>query len=576
MGRTLYQELYQPSVIGDPSKSTDKVYVQTQIPIYSITDQANGKVFSAYENGYSGHGGDMQNARFQTTYVTGTHEMRGGVMVGHGVSPSPTWWSGDITMTFNNGNPQSVTMRIPSETRNGYWPDLGLYAQDRWSFKRASVTAGLRYDYYIGRVLDGTLPSSRWNPEQFFPGFKVQTWKDISPRVGIAYDLFGNGKTALKWNIARYVVADGVSTASNNNPRRPSGGPTRATGPISTATSRSTTPTDRCSRTSSGRPRTSTSGRSFRPRTTQDPATLNGWGARGSTVEWTAAVQHELMPRMAVSAGYYFRWNGNQLATDNTLVSASDFDGPFCIKAPNSSQLPGGGGYDVCGLYDIKAAARPLQQNNVTFANNFGGIVDHYMGYDISVNARLSKTTLQGGLNGQRRVYNTCNASILSGTTSPNQVDSPESRFCDQVTPYRPDFKMLASYSLPYDMTVSGTYQVSSGPMITATWNAPNSIIAPALGRSLSAGATATKSVQLIEPGSLYDAYQNQLDLRFSKRLRMGRYSLRGDLNLYNAFNSDYANSVNTTFSTTASNQFLRPTAVILGRLFKIGGQIEF
>jgi len=112
--------------------------------------------------------------------------------------------------------------------------------------------------------------------------------------------------------------------------------------------------------------------------------------------------------------------------------------------------------------------------------------------------------------------------------------------------------------------------------MITATWNAPNSIIAQALGRSLSAGATATKSVQLIEPGSLYDSYQNQLDLRFSKRMHIGRYNLRGDLNLYNVFNSDYANSVNTTFSTTASNQFLRPTAVILGRLFKIGGQIDF
>ena len=56
---------------------------------------------------------------------------------------------------------------------------------------------------------------------------------------------------------------------------------------------------------------------------TQDPATLNGFGARGSTVEWTAAVQHELMPRVALSAGYYFRWNGNQLTIDNTLVSAT-------------------------------------------------------------------------------------------------------------------------------------------------------------------------------------------------------------------------------------------------------------
>jgi hypothetical protein len=50
---------------------------------------------------------------------------------------------------------------------------------------------------------------------------------------------------------------------------------------------------------------------------------------------------------------------------------------------------------------------------------------------------------------------------------------------------------------LPWDVTISGTYQLSTGPNITATWNAPNSVVAPALGRNLSAGATSTKSIQL-------------------------------------------------------------------------------
>ena len=223
-GRTLYQELYQPNVIGDPSKSTDREYVQQQLKIYSITDQANGKVFSAYENGYSGHGGDMQNGRVAGDLRDRLAGAEGGVMLGHAVSPSPTWWSGDITMTFNNGSPQSITMRIPSDTRNGYFPDLGIYAQDRWSFKRATMTGGIRYDYYVGNVLDGTLPASRWNPAQFFPGFSVQKWKDFSPRFGIAYDLFGTGKTAVKWSIARYVSADGVEHGGGQQPadhRRP-------------------------------------------------------------------------------------------------------------------------------------------------------------------------------------------------------------------------------------------------------------------------------------------------------------------------------------------------------------------
>jgi hypothetical protein len=175
-------------------------------------------------------------------------------------------------------------------------------------------------------------------------------------------------------------------------------------------------------------------------------------------------------------------------------------------------------------------------------------------------------------------VYDTCNApglAVLTGTPV-NQVDNPESRFCHQVLPYRPDLKLLASYNLPFALTASGTYQMSSGPMIVALWAAPNSVIAPALNRNLAAGLNATKVIQLIEPGSEYAGYQNQLDLRLSRRMTFGRYRARLDANVYNVFNNSYANSINTTFSTTASNQFMRPTAVLAGRLFKIGGQIEF
>jgi hypothetical protein len=178
-------------------------------------------------------------------------------------------------------------------------------------------------------------------------------------------------------------------------------------------------------------------------------------------------------------------------------------------------------------------------------------------------------------------VYDICNAPILSGTTT-LQVGSPEAVFCHQVFPYRPDLKALASYTFPLDIIVSGTYQLSTGPNIVATWNAPNAAIAPALGGNLAAcpsqtgACSATKSLQLIDPGTIWGSYLSQLDLRLSKRFKVGPYRIRGDLNLYNVFNSDFASTVNSTFSTAANNQFLRPTAVVQGRLLKIGGQIDF
>src|SRR5262245_44672713 len=118
--------------------------------IYAITDQANGRSFGASTGGYSAIIWDQRVGRFSSTYVTGSHAAKAGIDIGSGNTPRPSWFTGDVTMTFNAGVPQSVTLRIPREYTAGYFPEIGLYMQDRWTFKRATVTGGLRYDYFVG------------------------------------------------------------------------------------------------------------------------------------------------------------------------------------------------------------------------------------------------------------------------------------------------------------------------------------------------------------------------------------------------------------------------------------------
>jgi hypothetical protein len=207
-------------------------------------------------------------------------------------------------------------------------------------------------------------------------------------------------------------------------------------------------------------------------------------------------------------------------------------------------------------------------QNNTTFARNFGEVVNRYQGVDVSANIRLvGGTFINTGVNMQQRLLDTC---------ATDTIDSPEAQFCRTLTPYRPDFKISASHTLPWAFQISGLFQLSPGPGITASWAAPNSAIAGALGRNLSAGATATKTIALIEPGVLWGDNHKQLDVRLSRRFALGRFRIRGDAALYNAFNSDWVSSVNTTFSTLASSAFMRPTGVLQGRLFKISAQLEF
>src|SRR5262249_59344160 len=72
-----------------------------------------------------------------------------------------------------------------------------------------------------------------------------------------------------------------------------------------------------------------------------------------------------------ITGGYYRNWFGNFLVTDNTLVTPADYD-PYCVTAPSDSRLPNGGGYQVCGLNDIKPEKFGQVNSVVTQSNNFG------------------------------------------------------------------------------------------------------------------------------------------------------------------------------------------------------------
>lgn len=568
-----YTELYQPDVVGSKKKVFDPDLIRKST-VYSITEQTTGKVTRAYPGppqqffGPTDHFSILRTYSGAGSYSTGAHYFRFGGTLSEGPRRTVEYFTGDLTMTFRQGLPQAVTLRTPRDHREGIKADVGLFAQDKWTIKRATLNLGFRYDWFQGEVLPGDLPASRWNPAAHFDGFPVQNWKDISPRFGIAYDLFGNGKTALKTSFARYVNGENVITAAAVNPQISIGRTDTRTwrdlnGDFTIFNSDGSVQFEELGPTTN-----LNFGKVIPSTTTTDPSVLHGWGKRGYNWEYQASVHHELASGISVNVGYYRRSFGNQIVTDNLLTDNDSYDGPFCITAPSDPNLPGGGGYQVCGLYDIKPTARGRVQNVRKLAKEYGGISNVFTGFDVTLNARFRRGSfIQGGINAQRRVFNTCKT---------DAIDDPQAQFCDQTFPMRPDVKLLATHTLPWNLVFSGVYQFSQGPNILANWAVANSLIAPALGRNLAAGATATKTISLVEPGTRYGGSLNQLDLRLSKRFGLERFSFRIDADLYNVFNSNWMFRLNNTFATTANSAWLRPTDVLQGRLFKLGGQFDF
>jgi hypothetical protein len=105
---------------------------------------------------------------------------------------------------------------------------------------------------------------------------------------------------------------------------------------------------------------------------------LNGFGARDYFWDFAAQVQHQLGPRVSLNAGYYRNWSNRfhtagsyqkfAYPTRNLAVSPADFS-PYCITAPSNPLLPNGGGYPVCGLYDVAPGKFGLVDNLVSQAS---------------------------------------------------------------------------------------------------------------------------------------------------------------------------------------------------------------
>ena len=189
---------------------------------------------------------------------------------------------------------------------------------------------------------------------------------------------------------------------------------------------------------------------------------------------------------------------------------------------PAGNLLPGDViGSQQCGLYDVNVVRAP--QNYVTFADTLGvDRTDIVTGYEISVNARLAQAFISGGVN-----FNNQHLDFQAGSLACDFIDSPEVRFCETDTSYRPDLKLNGSYLLPYDVQVSATYRGLAGPQAIANWAATNAVITPGLGRPLTSGAT--KTIALMEPGTEFFSMRHVFDMRFSKTVPRESLSLPGD-----------------------------------------------
>ena len=557
--------------------SLDNAAHEAAVPLMiSVVEQSSGLRYRS-QNTFNNTLVPNYSYRAGLSYVTGTHNVKVGFNRTHGFQLARTYTLQPVEYRFNNGVPNQVTIHAtPFTSRNHMDNDVGLYAQDRWTLNRMTVGLALRFDYF------GTsFPEQTAGPGPLVPNrnttFAKQdntAWKDLTYRTSLSYDIFGSGKTALKLAANKYLLGqtlNGLGSAKNpvsslvNNTTRAWTDANRDFVPNCDLTA--TGANGECGAMANANFGTTVPGATF------DPDLLTGFGNRSSNWEFSAGVQHELVSRVSLDVGYFRRIWQNFQVTDNLAISASDFD-IFAITVPADSRLPEGGGYRLEGVRNLKPASfgRPDQNFN-TLSDKYGKQIEHWNGFDITVNARLQNgLTMQAGTSTGKTTEDDCE--VVAKLPELNSgANLRPLQFCHRETPMQTQFKGYAVYTVPrVDMQISGTFRSTPGAAINANFTATNAFLAAnsTLGRTLS-GNVANISIALLEPNTTYLDRRNELDFRFGKVLRFGRTRSVVSLDLYNALNSDALISVNQSFATWQA-----PTEILNARLMKFSVQFDF
>jgi hypothetical protein len=600
--------------MAPPDGIMNLIPVTEQTGMYGRPNFTYRAIFDPLDFAFNDNSATPYMWRGSMAYVTGAHSMKAGytgsyMIVHNGRVPNQT----QMRYTFASGVPISVSYFLsPRWDQHDRTATTGLFIQDQWTKGRMTLQGGLRYDRawsWAPAEGNGTTGTSRFNPRPitFDRTVSVRGYNDITPRVGFAYDVFGNGKTAVKVNVGKYVQAATADVIySANNPaarivtRIGSGGPARGwvDGNANYVVDCDLlNPAAQDTRASGGDQCAALTGNNLNfgnanpNSTTVNPDILGGWGVRPYDWQFGTSIQHELVPRLSVEFGYNRRWWGNFFVTDNTLVGPADYD-RFSLPVPQHENLPDGGSSATYVAITPAAALRGAQ-NYMTSETDYGDARTAYWhGVDFTATARMaSGITVQGGTSTGRGVRDTCAITsalpeLLVTATATDRIDS-----CNVTEAWTTSFRGLASYTIPkLDVLVSASMRsitttpvggvvASNGATLQANYVVPNTTIQQALGRLPAGGlATGTTTVNLMVPGQLYALERISLmDLRFAKIIRFGGRRADVGIDLYNLFNSNVTTAYQQTYEArTNGAAWLQPTAIAAPRLARLHATFSF
>jgi len=480
---------------------------------------------------------------FLSNFGGGSHDLKGGLQLSWEKMEYERIRNGDILLEMRDGSPfqgQIANTPINSDHRLETW---GGFVQDRWMIGRATINLGVRMDGTSGYLPSQASPAGTFVGERSFPQTDVYDYAfNIAPRIGVSYDLFGNGQTAVKAYYGRFYNQFGseiLETANRN---------ALATLNVSW------TDRDGDQQLDSGElGAIPTFGAGLFPAVDTD-------SKRPYSDEINAGIEHQLVPNLAVGVSYHRRQHRNGLGVVDRARPAE----AYTPEARTYTDVDGA--TREITIYRLRPEFGTLRDRIIT---NVDVLRSNYDGVQFDVQKRMSnRWQLLAGLSLQKHKGfdhsgTFTNPDETRDFNNPNYLLNRDDGSVFIELPWT--FTVSGSYVLPWwDITTSAKYTARDGD--------------PLIRESVFSFANPTTSqpserVRVAQRGEdRTETVTKFFDLRFSKRFQASRSNLEATVDLFNLLNANHVLGQVTTLGATWG----RPNRILTPRIVRFGITARF
>jgi hypothetical protein len=487
----------------------------------------------------------------------GTHELKFGTTLdweSAGTRILHDKAAGNYELQFNRGVPsQIVIYNYPFASSINNLHSQALYFTDTFSLNRVTINAGVRWERYHNYYPEQTKEAGQFAalfPAKTYPKQDVLTWIDTVPRLGVAWDVTGNGKTVVKgsWGMFGDTMGDLYANAFNPNA---SATQTYAwTGPCAPTQFKNNTFTNSGCDVDPGflaslpsrTPLSATGGVNSR---------INPDLKQNKTYEATARIERELIPNVALSGGWVYHSIKN-------LYYNLQVNRPYELWVPATPATPflDHSGQPVT-IYTYPASLVGSAFNVLQGANAPPDRANVFHSFEVAATKRYSKKW-----NGSTSFWTTKNHTWLTTGANAALPQSPNDDRFPINDQWDWEARANATYQMPYGVNVTGSYRAQSGQ-----WGQRTQVFT---GTALRQGSTTLR----MGPYGEFRANAVQIiNLRLNKTIDLPtsrRLSL--DFQVFNLVNS----SAVTSTSYLTGTQFGQVTDIVSGRVFRVGAGFTF